>query len=105
MLDPKLFYGATQAECLKMAEVSSNLLNNIGTCYFNGQDWVRAEIYYSEALTINPRYVKALQKRAIARNKLGKHDEALADIKLAFSLDKTNQDIYSTYENILKDYK
>ena len=57
-----------------MAEISSNLLNNLGTCYFNGEDWTRADIYYTEAITINPRYVKALLKRAIARNNLKKHD-------------------------------
>lgn len=42
ILDPNQFYGATHEECLKMAEVSSQLLNNIGTCHFNSMDWKRA---------------------------------------------------------------
>ena len=73
VLDPVLFYGATQVECLRMAEISSQLLNNLGTCYFSNQDWAKAEIYYTETITISPNYLKALWKRALARREMNKH--------------------------------
>lgn len=67
LLDPNYFYGATEAELIKMAELSSNLLCNLGYCYFNSHDMVRAEIFFGEAITINPKYIKALHKRALSR--------------------------------------
>ncbi len=67
LLEPSSFYGATESECHKLAEVSSNLLFNVGTCCFNQQKWKDAEVLYSEALTINPFYVKALFKRAMSK--------------------------------------
>ena len=42
VLDPGKFYGALPDECKKMAELSANLLYNIGVCYSNGYDWVEA---------------------------------------------------------------
>ena len=104
VLSPNQFYGATKDELEKMAEISSILLNNMGTCYFNSYDWQRAEIFYSEAIVINPKYVKAIHKRALARFELKKYDESFADIKLAFSLDKGNQEIYESYKKILEKY-
>lgn len=61
----------------------------------------RADLFLSEAIVINPKYTKALHKRALSRYELKKYEEALEDIKLAFSLDKSNQEIYSAYSKIL----
>jgi Tfp pilus assembly protein PilF len=55
-----------------MAELSSNLLYNVGVCYFNGYDMTRAEIFFNEAIIIKPSYTKALHKRAVARFEMGK---------------------------------
>ena len=90
VLDPKKFKGATPDQLQKMAELSSIMLNNIGTCYYHGYDWMKAEIFLNEALIINPRYVKALHKRALARYEMKRYEEAFEDIKLAFSLDRAN---------------
>lgn len=80
------------------------LLCNIGYCYFNGHDLQRADIYLTEAIAINPKYIKALHKRAQVRFELGKYEESFQDIKQAFALDKTNQEIYKSYEKILVKY-
>ena len=74
LLNPNQFYGANREELEKMAEISSILMNNMGTCYLNSYDWQRAEIFYTEAITINPKYVKAIHKRALARFELKKYD-------------------------------
>ena len=48
--------------------------------------------------------MKAIHKRALARFELKKYDESFADIKLAFSLDKGNEEIYVSYKKILEKY-
>lgn len=53
-----------------MAELSANLLFNIGSCFFNQHKWKEAEMIYNEAITVNPYYIKALYKRAVARYEL-----------------------------------
>jgi tetratricopeptide (TPR) repeat protein len=70
ILDPKDFYGATQGEVQKMAELSASLLFNIGSCFYNLNNWKNAEIYYSETIMINPNHIKALYKRALCRYEL-----------------------------------
>jgi len=56
-----------------MAELSANLLCNIGFCYFNSYDMSRADVFFSEAIMVNPKYTKALHKRALARFELQKY--------------------------------
>ena len=53
---------------------------------------------------INGSYIKALHKRALTRYQMQRYQDAFNDIKLAFSLDKTNVDIHSSYEKILHQY-
>ena len=96
-LSPNQFYGATREQCEKMGEISSILLFNMGSCYSNSYDYQRADIFYTEAIAINPKYTKALHKRALARYELKRYEEAFADVKLAFSHDKSNQEIYKAY--------
>jgi tetratricopeptide (TPR) repeat protein len=50
---------------------------------------------------INPKYAKALHKRALARYELGKYEEAFEDVKLAFNLDKSSTEIHASYSKIL----
>lgn len=49
---------------------------------------------YSEAITVNKHYVKAIYKRAMARLELNDYERAMTDIKEAYNLDKTNSDIF-----------
>lgn len=77
-----------------MAEISANLLFNVGTCCFNQGKWKDAEMLYSEAITVNKHYVKAIYKRAMARLELNDYERAMTDIKEAYNLDKTNSDIF-----------
>lgn len=104
VMDPSYFYGATQAEMQKMAELSATLMCNMGFCYFNSHDMHRADLFFTEAIVINPKYIKALHKRALARFELKKYQEAFADIKEAFNLDKSNAEIHSAYSKILEKY-
>ena len=53
---------------------------------------------------MNPYYTKAIYKRALARYELEEYDSAMTDIKQAFSLDKSNKEIYDSYEKILVKY-
>jgi hypothetical protein len=53
---------------------------------------------------VNPSYTKAIYKRALARHEQGEFETAMGDIKQAFALDKTNADIYHSYEKILLSY-
>ena len=76
----------------------------MGSCYFNSHDMVRAEFFYTEAIRINPNYIKALHKRALARYELEKIDGAFEDIKAAFALDRKNAEIHSAYSKILEKY-
>lgn len=64
----------------------------------------RADIFFTQAIAVNPKYVKALHKRALARFELKKYEEAFEDIKLAFSLDKSNAEIHGAYSKILEKY-
>lgn len=87
-----------------MAELSANLLFNVATCFFNESKWKEAELLYNEAITVNPYYVKALYKRALARFYQNEYETAMADIKLAHSYDEKNANIKESYEMIRVKY-
>ena len=59
---------------------------------------------YNETITINPNYVKALYKRAMCRFNTEQYEGAMQDIKQAYNLDKTNEDIRQNYEKIREKY-
>lgn len=59
---------------------------------------------YNEAITINPNYVKALFKRAVSRFNTNQYERAMEDIKQAYNLDKSNEDIRQNYEKIREKY-
>lgn len=90
LLEPSTFYGATETECHRLAELSANLLFNVGTCCYNQGKWNDAELIYNQAITVNPYYVKALFKRAMTRYELQEYEGAMNDIKEAYNLDKSN---------------
>ena len=52
---------------------------------------------------VKPTYVKALWKRALCHYELNNYEDALEDIKKAYSLDKSKQ-IHQSYATILKAY-
>ena len=73
-----------------MAEITANLLYNIGSCYFGLKQYQKSQLFFNEALTINQKYTKALYKRAMSRYEMSKFDNALTDIKTAYNLEKSN---------------
>lgn len=66
--------------------------------------WKEAVTHYNEALIVNPNYVKAYYKRAMAQFELKDYENAMVDIKKAYGLDPNNSDILDGYEKIRVKY-
>lgn len=66
--------------------------------------WKDAVAIYNEALTVNPNYVKAYYKRAMAQFEQMNYEESMTDIKKAYGLDPNNSDIRDGYEKIRVKY-
>ena len=71
-----------------MAELTSNIFYNMGTCYFILMSFRYAIKLYDQAIMIKPNYVKAIQNRALGHMKEGNLLSACEDIKLAYKYDK-----------------
>lgn len=57
------------------------------------KEFVKAEADSDAALRVEPRHVKSLQRRAVARNALGKHRAALADLQYAAQIDPGSKEV------------
>lgn len=75
-----------------------DLLDLVITCNLNGalcsinlQEYPGALQFANEALKKDPKNVKGLYRRAIARNGLGMSDEAIADLNAVLALDPDNK--------------
>jgi hypothetical protein len=70
--------------------------------YLKTNDYLKAEDDATSALKLEPTHSKSFQRRATARNALGKHKAALRDFECAFRLTPTNKqlsgDIHKTRE-------
>lgn len=60
--------------------------SNRAMAYLRLKEFARAEEDCTSALAIDPEHIKSIQRRATARNSLGRHRAALADIQLALEL-------------------
>lgn len=56
------------------------------------KEFVKAEADASVALQLDPRHVKSLHRRAVARNALGKHRAALGDLLQAAEIDPNSKE-------------
>eukprot|EP00897_Mesotaenium_endlicherianum_P009178 jgi/Mesen1/8289/ME000045S07736 len=65
--------------------------SNSAICHINLENWEEAVVASTKALELNPSYLKALQRRAQANEKLDKHEDALADLKKVVELDPGNK--------------
>jgi peptidylprolyl isomerase len=63
---------------------------NIAQCYINIKDYPSAIEASSKVLTNEPTNVKALYRRALARNAIGMPDEAKEDLEIASGIDPEN---------------
>lgn len=57
------------------------------------KEFRKAEADCDTALKLEPRHVKSLQRRAAARNALGKHRAALADLQNAVEIDPSSKEV------------
>ncbi|CAN0533742.1 unnamed protein product, partial [Ectocarpus sp. 8 AP-2014] len=57
------------------------------------KEFGKAESDADAALRVDPRHVKSLQRRAAARNALGKHRAALGDLQTAAEIDPTSKQV------------
>lgn len=104
MLGPTTHQGISESLLHRHAELYSALLFNVGSCFFNINKWKEAVNTYNEALIVNPNYVKAYYKRAMAQLELKDYENAMVDIKKAYGLDSNNSDILDGYEKIRVKY-
>lgn len=59
------------------------------------KEFGKAEADSDSALRVDSRHVKSLQRRAVARNALGKHRAALADLQTAAEIDPSSKQVHS----------
>jgi DNA-binding winged helix-turn-helix (wHTH) protein/TolB-like protein/Flp pilus assembly protein TadD len=65
-------------------------------------DWADAEQNFRRAIELNPNYAKAHLWYALLLSCLGRHDEALVEIKLATEIDPLSPDVKSGYLAVLE---
>ena len=71
---------------------SSVLLGNLSLVYIKMEEWSTAEKFSTMAIDINPRDVKALYRRALAKNANHMMSSALDDLKIAKEAANEKQD-------------
>lgn len=65
-------------------------------------NWAGAERNFKRAIELNPNYAKAHLWYALLLSCQGRHDEALAEVKLATEIDPLSQDVKSGYVTVLE---
>ncbi|CAM9932977.1 unnamed protein product, partial [Ectocarpus sp. 4 AP-2014] len=69
------------------------------------KEFGKAESDADAALTVDPRHVKSLHRRAAARNALGKHRAALGDLQTAAEIDPTSKQVRKDLSKTLETLK
>lgn len=64
---------------------------NSAQCCISSKDYPRAAHFATDALSKSSDNVKGLYRRAVARNHMGLHKEALQDLKALLAIDKDNK--------------
>lgn len=71
--------------------------------YLKLQDYQRAESDCDAALALDKSFLKAYQRRSVARKELGNGEGALDDIEMALRLQPTSDVIRATFQDLLKE--
>uniref|UniRef100_K3WPT8 Uncharacterized protein n=1 Tax=Globisporangium ultimum (strain ATCC 200006 / CBS 805.95 / DAOM BR144) TaxID=431595 RepID=K3WPT8_GLOUD len=74
---------------------------NLAACMLMMEQWEKARQMCTEALKINPKYVKALQQRGRAHTKMNMFDDARNDIREAIAAVSHSADTFVEHANIL----
>jgi len=78
------------------------LLLNAGLCYLKTADYNKSIDTCNEALTIQPKSVKAVCRRGLAKEQQGKLVEALTDVKQANEISPDDKTVKADLERIQK---
>jgi len=78
------------AEDISIKLMRSQLFSNRAACFLSLKDWHMAIKDSTEALKLEPNYVKALTRRGTAHEALDKYEEALKDFKRVMELEPRN---------------
>ena len=81
------------------------LQRNLSMACFRLGEFQQSRDAASRALEIDPNYVKARFRRAVANRKLGECSAAMTDLKLAKGLDPGNRVVYKEIVSIRKEFK
>lgn len=94
--DPSSYKDAIQSY-LKVIEIEPNHAAahiNIGTLYYNMQNYAQAEAYYRKAIEVDPRYALAYFDLANVLDETGRLQEAISVYKSALQLAPTYSDAH-----------
>lgn len=82
---------------MPIADTTTSIAASTTICELNEspqlKEFGKAESDADAALRVDPRHVKSLQRRAAARNALGKHRAALVDLQTAAEIDSTSKQV------------
>jgi len=78
------------AEDISIKLMRSQLFSNRAACFLGLKDWHMAIKDSTEALKLEPNYVKALTRRGTAHEELNKYEDALKDFKRVMELEPRN---------------
>ena len=92
---------STEAEAGLAEQVAASYANR-AACFAKLGKHRKVEEDSTAALALQPKYVKALLRRAIAREAMGKPQEASEDAKLAASLDEGNKEAAVLFKRLEK---
>ncbi|CAM9255617.1 unnamed protein product [Ectocarpus fasciculatus] len=101
------FKGAVKSytRCVGMNSKSSLAFSNRAMANLKLKEFGKAESDADAALRVDPRHVKSLQRRAVARNALGKHRAALGDLQTAAEIDPTSKQVRKDLSKTLETLK
>jgi serine/threonine protein kinase/Tol biopolymer transport system component/tetratricopeptide (TPR) repeat protein len=91
VLPPKECYAAAKDAALKALDLDPALAEahaaHAFVCWIHDRDWEAAERGFERAIELNPDYAPAHQWHSYMLSSLGRHDEAMASMQRALSLD------------------
>ncbi|TBU44822.1 TPR-like protein [Dichomitus squalens] len=75
-------------------------LSNLAACFLKMELWELADSAATRALVHDPKHIKALYRRALARKGSGHAEEAFADLQRLLSIDRSNVPARKEAENL-----
>jgi len=93
------------AEDISIKLLRSQLYSNRAACFLGLKDWHMAIADSTEALKLEPNYVKALTRRGTAQEALNKYEEALKDFKRVMELEPRNYAVLNKIPGLEKKRK